>query len=155
MTKHKIIPGVGFGEIKFGMSQDEVENILGEPDEVEEQNYGQGEAAEVYYYDELGISMSFDAEEEFRLVEISFEDDNFLLYDLIHVGQPIEEVLTLADKAQMGAYDLEDLTDDGFEGKELYSFEAPNINFWSDDKVLSSIQIGPFWIDDDHVKWPE
>ena len=155
MAQHKIIPGVGFDKIKFGMTQDEVEDILGEPDEVEEQNYGEGESAEVFYYDELGISMSFDAEEDYRLVEISFEDESFILFDSIHVGQPIDEALTLAEKAQMGEYDLEDLSTDGFEGKELYGFEKENINFWSDDKTLSSIQIGPYWVNDETIKWPE
>lgn len=154
MAKHTIIPGVGFDKIKFGMTQDEVESILGEPDEVEEQNYGDGESAEVYYYDEIGVSMSFDAEEEFRLVEISLEDEEFILLDTIHVGQPLEEVLSLADKAELGEYDSEDLSNDGFEGKELFTFEKDNINFWFDDQILSSIQIGPYWIDDENIKWP-
>jgi hypothetical protein len=154
MARHKIIPGVGFDDIKFGMMQDEVEGILGEPDEVEEQNYGDGEAAEVFYYDELGISMSFDAEEDYRLVEISFEDENFILFDSIHVGQPLNEVLSLCERAKMGEYDLEDLSLDGFDGKELYTYEKDNINLWIDDKMLSSIQIGPYWLDDDTIKWP-
>ncbi len=154
MAQYKIIPGVGFDNIKFGMTQDEVEGILGEPDEVEEQNYGEGESAEVFYYDEAGLSMSFDAEEDYRLVEISFEDDNFVLFDSIHIGQPIEEALSLAEKANMGEYDIEDLSLDGFDGKELYAFDKDNINLWADDKILSSIQIGPYWLDDDNIKWP-
>ena len=33
MSDNKLIPTVGFGKVRFGMSIDEVKAILGEPDE--------------------------------------------------------------------------------------------------------------------------
>jgi len=155
MTLKPILPGVGFGSIKFGMEEHEVSSYIGDPSETEEQNYGEGDKATVLYYDDLGISMSFDKEEDFRLVEISFETENYLLYDAIKVGMLKDEFLKKVEELKLEESDYEDMSEEGFEDKELYVFEKENINIWFDEGALSSIQIGPFWIDDDTVQWPE
>ena len=154
MTPKPILPGIGFGSIKFGMEEHEVSNYIGDPDETEVQNYGDGDEATVLYYDEIGISMSFDKEENYRLVEISFELDNFILHNAIKVGMGKDDFLAAIKNIEMGEYDLEDMTDDGFDDKQLYVFEKENINIWMDDNKVTSIQIGPEWVDDETIRWP-
>jgi hypothetical protein len=155
MTPKAILPHIGFGSIKFGMEEHEVSNFLGDPDETEVQDYGEGAEANVLYFDEMGISMSFDKEEEYKLVEISFETENYLLHNAIKVGMPKTEFLASLEQLDMGDYDLEEMTDDGFDDKELYVFEKENINIWMDEEAVSSIQIGPEWVDDETIRWPE
>ena len=154
MTPKAILPHIGFGSIKFGMEEHEVSNYIGDPDETEVQNYGDGDEATVLYYDEIGISMSFDKEENYRLVEISFELDNFILHNAIKVGMGKNDFLAAIKNIEMGEYDLEDMTDDGFDDKQLYVFEKENINIWMDDNKVTSIQIGPEWVDDETIRWP-
>jgi len=154
MTPKAILPHIGFGSIKFGMEEHEVSNYIGDPDETEVQNYGDGDEATVLYYDEIGISMSFDKEENYRLVEISFELDNFILHNAIKVGMGKDDFLAAIKNIEMGEYDLEDMTDDGFDDKQLYVFEKENINIWMDDNKVTSIQIGPEWVDDETIRWP-
>ncbi|WP_430813616.1 hypothetical protein [Carboxylicivirga sp. RSCT41] len=155
MTPKAILPHIGFGSIKFGMEEHEVSNFLGDPDETEVQDYGEGAEANVLYFDEMGVSMSFDKEEDYKLVEISFETENFILHDAIKVGMPKADFLTSLEKLDMGEYDLEEMSDDGFDDKELYVFEKENINIWMDEEAVSSIQIGPEWVDDETIRWPE
>ncbi len=155
MTPKAILPHIGFGSIKFGMEEHQVSSFLGDPDETEIQDYGEGAEANVLYYDELGISMSFDKEEDYKLVEVSFETENFLLHDAIKVGMTKDSFLSEVEKLNMGEYEYEDMSDDGFDDKELYVFEKENINIWLDEDAITSIQIGPEWVDDETIRWPE
>ena len=75
----EIIIGQGLGPVKFGMTRDQVEALLGAPDEVEENvdiDEDLDEAAEAWHYDELEMSASFDMEDDWRLgmMAISSED---------------------------------------------------------------------------------
>ena len=156
---NKIIPCVGFDKVKFGMSRDQVIKVLGQPDEIEEdQNYGDTpeELTTVFYYDEMGVSLSFDKEEKYRLTEISFEDDQFSLGD-IKVGMKKDAAFAAAEKAKLGEPYEDDLTDDLQDNEELesFTFEDTNVSLWFEKDILVTIQIGPDWIDDDTIKWPK
>ncbi len=74
MSDAEIKVGIGFSKVRFGMTEEEVIELLDQPDETEEMRFEDGCTAIIYYYDELGISLSFESEEDFRLMEISFED---------------------------------------------------------------------------------
>ncbi len=155
MTPKAILPHVGFGSIKFGMEEHEVSNYLGDPDETEVQDYGDGAEANVLYFDEIGISMSFDKEADYKLVEISFENSNYALHNKIKVGMSKEDFLAALKELNMGEYEVEDMKEDGFDDKELYTFDEENINIWLDDDAITSIQIGPEWVDDETIRWPQ
>jgi len=154
MSKKIILPGVGFFNLKFGMNEEEVISVLGKPDEVEVQEMDDGESVNIYYYDEMSVSISFDSMADMRLVEVSFDDSNFTLLDNFFPGMSKELFLEHAD--EIGEHFVEDLTDEGSDVNELYSFDDKNINIWIREGVVDSIQIGPYWSDDDEeILWPE
>jgi len=151
--KTTIVPGVGFGSLKFGMSEDEVVGLVGKPDEIEVQEMDDEESMNIYYYDDLGVSMSFDSLEDFRLVEFSFDDSRYTMEKNFFPGMSKE--LFLEHAAELGDYDVEDVSGEDTDVTELYVFEDKNINVWVKDGVVDTIQIGPFWSDDENVAWPE
>ncbi|NPA35495.1 MAG: hypothetical protein GXO47_01480 [Chlorobi bacterium] len=151
--ENKIIPGKGFGKIKFGMTEDEVIDILGKPDEIEVQEMDDNEVVNVYYYDDMGVSLSFDSLEDFRLVEFSFDDNVYTLENNFYPGMSRELFLEHAN--ELGEYSVEDFSEEDTDVNELYAFEDKNINIWITDGVVDTIQIGPFWNDDDNVNWPD
>ncbi len=154
MSDKLILPGIGFDNLKFGMSEEEVFSVLGRPDEVEVQEMDDGETVNIYYYDDIGVSMSFDSMADMRLVEISFDDPQYTLEGKFLPGMQKELFVKHVD--EIGIYELEDLSDEGSDVNELYSFEAKNINVWVRKGVVDSIQIGPNWSDDDEeIVWPE
>ena len=153
MTDKLIVPGVGFANLKFGMNEEEVISVLGKPDEVEVLDMDDGETVNMYYYDEIGVSMSFDSMADMRMVEIAFENSDYTLNDNLFPGMSKE--LFVEHAAGIGEFEIEDLTDEGSDVNELYSFEDKNINIWIREGVVDSIQIGPFWSDDEEILWPE
>jgi len=154
MSNKLIVPGVGFENLKFGMNENEVAAVLGKPDEIEVQEMDDGEFVNIYYYDEIGVSMSFDSMADMRLVEIAFDNSEYTLNNSLFPGMSKE--LFLEHAAGLGEYDVEDLTDEGSDVNELYSFEDKNINIWIREGVVDTIQIGPYWSDDDEeILWPE
>jgi hypothetical protein len=151
--KTTIVPGVGFGTLKFGMSEEEVIKKIGKPDEIEVQEMDDEESINIYYYDDLGVSMSFDSMEDFRLVEFAFDDSRYTMEKDFFPGMSKDLFLENADK--LGDYDMEDVSGEDTDVAELYVFEDKNINVWVKDGVVDTIQIGPFWSDDENVAWPQ
>jgi hypothetical protein len=154
MSDTEIKLGVGFSEVKFGMNEKEVVELLGQPDETEEMRFEDDGLAIIYYYDELGISLSFESEEDYRLMEISFEDEDFNIKGLLQVGVNKIALPEIFKKLGLSEPHHEDLESEGFPGKEIYTFEDENLNIWLDEEEVSSIQIGPLWEDDDNISWP-
>jgi len=151
--KTTIIPGVGFDNIKFGMSEDETITLLGKPDEIEVQEMEDGESVNIYYYDDIGVSMSFDSMEDFRLVELAFDDSRYTMEKNFFPGMSKE--LFFEHATELGDYYVEDLSAEGSDVTELYVFEDKNINVWLREGVVDTIQIGPLWSDDENISWPE
>lgn len=154
MSDTEIKIGVGFSQIKFGMTEEQVIELLDQPDETEEMTFEDGGNAIIYYYDELGISLSFESEEEYRLMEISFEDEEFALKGLLKVGIKKSKLPEIFGKLGLSEPTLENLEADGYPGKEVYTFDDENLNVWIDDEEVSTIQIGPLWLDDENISWP-
>lgn len=157
---YKIVPGVGFSKVKFGMRKEQLIELMGQPDEIEEDaNYGDSpdDKVTVLYYDQDGFSVSFDKEEKYRLTEISFESDLFVLENGVKIGQTVEEALSLLEKAGYEEPSLEDLEGEVSpnDNTEAYTYDEKNITLWFDDGILQTIQIGPFWFDSDTIKWPK
>lgn len=77
MSDNKLIPTVGFGKVRFGMSIDEVKAILGEPDEEITEQLGESpdDLSTQLTYDEFGLSLSFDKAVDFKLVDVMTDDD--------------------------------------------------------------------------------
>ncbi len=155
----KIIPGQGFDKIKFGMTRDAVIKVLGKPDEIaEDQNYSDSndanELTTVFYYDELGLSLSFDKQEKYRLTEISFEDADFALGS-VRTGMTKKDALAKIEKLGLGTPEEDYLEpEDNPDELELYTIYDANISLWFSQNELTTIQIVPNWIDDDTIAWP-
>lgn len=156
----KIKPFVGFDRVKFGQKIEEVTKVLGQPSSIDaDQNYS-GEPNEteelttVLSYDELGVIMSFEKAEGYRLTEISFEDERYALGKL-KVGMPKAEALKAAEALKLGEYDENFFDDDeDSEGYETYDYTDKNVCLWFFEGALDAIQIGPDFDDNGEIVWP-
>jgi hypothetical protein len=153
----EIIIGQGLGPVKFGMTRDQVEALLGAPDEVEENvdiDEDLDEAAEAWHYDELEMSASFDMEDDWRLGMMAISSEDATLNGKALIGLNRNQLLeSLQD---MGFEDLvfEDWSDEEDEDRHLVQSDAAAINFWLEEGVLTEIQWGPRYLDDETVDWP-
>lgn len=147
--------GKGFDKIKLGMKEADVEKILGEPDDIDEIVYPDGEVSKTYTYDELGFDLTFESDNENRLSYISFFDDQFHIMGKIKIGIRKDKIKELTRKTKFSEPILENLSDEEFPDNELMSFDHENLNLWFTQETLDEIQIGPKWKDDDTPIWPE
>ena len=148
-----IIPGEGLGNIKFGHTRNDVQSIIGDPDEIEifEEEGMEGEA---WHYDELELSLSFDKLEDWRLVTFAVSSEYYQLGGKTLVGKQRLEVIN--SLSELGYGPLESDANVGQNGTESKLLMANSIetNFWFENDFLSEIQWGPFFKDDETIDWP-
>lgn len=148
--------GVGVENIKFGMTKGEIEKLLGEPSDKELYSYDEesedADLTEVWHYDQLEFSLSFDEADDWRLVMIAASDENYTINDKTIIGLPEEEIEGVLKSLGFTDIETEDL-DDEDEGR-VYKVESKSLNIWIDLGVASEIQWGPFWDEDEEPIWP-
>ncbi len=147
--------GRGFDNIKLGMKEPEVKKILGEPEDIDEIVYPDGEMSKTYTYDELGFDLTFESDNDNRLSYISFFANKFHIKGKIKIGIDKDKIKELTKKTDFSEPILEDLSDEEFPDNELMSFDRENLNLWFTQEKLDEIQIGPKWKDDDTPIWPD
>lgn len=154
----EIILGKGFEDIKLGMTEFEVMQILNTPDTIDEFDHdNDGGDAKTFYYSDMGVELTFESEDDYVLSYISVSNDQFHIKEKIHNGMLKAEVMNAIPELGLGEFTDEIVdTETDEEGKEeLVSFEEENLNLWFVNDVLDEIEIGPFWEDDDTPIWPE
>jgi hypothetical protein len=164
MEHKEIISGEGLGKIKFGMTRDAVKVLIGEPDEVENYSYADEEEdyneddedlTELWHYDELELSLSFDKLEDWRLINMAVSSDGYTLKGKKVIGLERQELLGLLKSMDLGHLEYEDHSSTETPNHKLISAEDAGINFWLENEVLTEIQWGPRFKDDDSVIWPK
>ena len=159
MVNHQIKEiesGVGVGQVKFGMFKKDVLSILGLPTEKDlEKDFETGDAVETWDYENYGIAFSFDEEEEWRLETITLNSSNFELNGVGLIGKGIQEVQDFIEKHNLGEMEFEDYSTPENPKHELIDVDEANMLFWFTDEILTEIQFGVQWDDDDNALWPE
>ena len=152
-----IIAGQGLGNLKFGLAREQVKQLLGEPDESETYSYTESEQdlTESWHYDELELSISFDEDEDWRLVTICISSDFYEFQHFNPVGMNKTELVAQLNKLEIRDLEYEDCSADESPNHELYSSDDLGMNFWIDEGIVTEVQWGPLLIDDENIDWPE
>ncbi|MFP4047769.1 MAG: hypothetical protein ACLFT4_08450 [Bacteroidales bacterium] len=151
---YEIKLGQGFDKIKLGMTKQEVNQILGDPDEIEEFDYADGDHSISYFYNDIGCEITFESEHDYLLSYLAVHSKKFHIKNKIRIGMSVKETLNAADSLNLSKAVKQDLSEEDLPEQELYSFDAENINLWFVDNILDEIEIGPYWKDDDTPIWP-
>jgi len=153
----EIKPGYGLGVLKFGMRRSEVKLLLGAPSFIDKYSHSDSatDLTESWEYDELNLSLSFDEEEKWKLMMISVASDFYELKNENLIGLEEEKIMDKLSALNFQKLDLEDCSEHDDENHKVIEIVDESINFWFNDGVLDEIQLSPFFIDDDTIKWPE
>jgi hypothetical protein len=82
--------GVGFGKIQLGMTESELEALLGRPSEVRSENVD-GETEQVWHYNELKLSVSFFSSDDGELGSIRTTGKSLLVDgEAVIGGDPVK-----------------------------------------------------------------
>ena len=138
-----ILPGIGVGLIRFGVTENDVIAIFGTPDLVEQCEYieGAGDWHKTLSYFRKNICFTFDEEDDYRLGTISILGPSYFLFEKELLGKTKEEVkrIIVAESLEIPRdekwhtddnLDLECLDHDGlgilfwFKGGRLFKMEC-------------------------------
>lgn len=151
MINKDIRLGKGLGKIKFGLTRDEVEELIGEPEEVEESDEEDEFEHEAWNYWEEGYSLYFDKEDDYRLSCIETANREVQLWD-----ERIFEMSQDQLKTLFADHGIEGLEEEEMEGGETrISYESEMIDLYFDEDQLIAVNFGVFIDDNLEVKWPE
>jgi len=153
-----IEPGIGLGDLKFGMAQDEVKEIIGLPNEIEIYQYlpntEESEFAENWHYEDLELSISFSSEDDWRMDTISINSNFYSLWTCIEIGQTMAQVEEKLKTLKIDNYICEDWSNMESPDHKLFEFNEHYFNLWFDNGKLSEIQWSPKFINEEDIEWP-
>jgi hypothetical protein len=152
---YEIVLGRGIGEILFGIPKQELAEILGAPDEIENPEDPERIEWETYCYNSINCSFSFDPDHEDRLVEIVVENGYFHIGKKIRVGVSRKDLLDFGVELNLGKYVIQDMSSMEFPSHELISYKQAGLHLWLDDEVISAIQISLLSDEKGFIIWPE
>ncbi|MDA3865465.1 MAG: hypothetical protein PF489_01815 [Salinivirgaceae bacterium] len=153
----EIKAGIGLDSLRFGMSKEEVENILGKPNEIDthtDNNEDDG-ATESWHYDDQELSISFEEIDDFKLFSIAVSNKSYKFKNKKLIGLKKKELIEELEALAIDDLKTEDWSTDDNLGQELIFSEKLSINFWMEDGELSEIQWGPLLEDEGYIIWPE
>ncbi|MDX9933304.1 MAG: hypothetical protein AB7V36_09715 [Bacteroidales bacterium] len=134
-----ILPMEGCSLVRFGTSENDVINAIGEPDErenIDDEDYN----SEIWYYDDKGITLFLDEMEDEGLLVSGIElEDECELEGVSIMGKSIDEIKAIADKHKFGEADVEKEE----WGEFRLSYEDKLLDFYFDEnKKLISVSLG-------------
>ena len=148
-------PGIGIDKIKLGITKQQLIDIIGEPEEIDDFTQDDGEQSDTLLYNKLGIDFTFESCEDFKLCYISMDGANFHLDNFFKIGDKKDDILQNLQTLDWDEPVIDDVSSDEVENHILFSFYNQNVDLWFIDDILDEIQIGPLWKDDETPIWPE
>lgn len=137
--------GIGYGNILFGMTQNDVTKILGNPDKI---ITCRDDGIE-WIYNSLKIKIFFGYEENERLysIEVFHKEVEYLSHRII--GMSLNSFRQFMESKGYDSFEHE--TYDYFE--TMY-YDPLNTTFTVEFGEITSVEFSPLFEDDDTIRWP-
>ncbi|TRZ74982.1 MAG: hypothetical protein D4R97_03265 [Bacteroidetes bacterium] len=155
LPDYEIVLGRGIGDILFGIPKQELAEILGVPDEIDNPEDPERIDWEIFGFNSINCLFSFDPDYEDRLVEIVIENGYFHIGKKIRVGVRKEDLLNSGVELKFGKSVIQDMSTEELPTHELISYDQAGLHLWLDDGIISSIQISPLLNEEGLIIWPE
>ena len=152
----RILFGEGLGDIKFGMSREQLRDLLGEPDEIDQfsNSESEGDKTESWHYDATELSVSFDEEVKWKLSTIAVSTNDFEFNNEKLIGSTEETLINLLKDFEVGEIEKEVFEDEELGEQILISAVDQGANFWFEGNTVSEIQWTVLWEDENTPEWP-
>ena len=148
----EIKPLHGFGEIKFGVSQDDVVKLMGDPDEKEVIDVeGEIHEVEVWSYFEPAHSFYFERDLDNLCTNFETENESSVLFGEKIFALSREGVIALMEKNGFDDYEIEDEPD---MDETIVFFHQAHMQFVFDGDRLGLVSWAVAMNDQDEILWP-
>ncbi|HET6244259.1 MAG: hypothetical protein H0V01_15895 [Bacteroidetes bacterium] len=146
----EINPMKGLGELNFGISTEEVVQIMGEPEEVEEMEPESEIRTLIWHYWSNGISLFFDEENDLKLTSIEVDNNMVTLWGQMIFNLKEKEIIELFKSKGFKEIDIEEQE----WGEKRISFDDAMVDLYYEEGELNSINYGVFINDFEIAVWP-
>jgi len=153
----EIKPGIGVGQIKFGIYEQDLERILGKPELIKEGEYieNSDDINREWIYSN-GISFTFDKEDDYRLGSISITNKGFTLFGRDLISVPLEAVRSFMSKQASEIPKHEDWSSEKSPNHILLDYDSIGLFLWFNYDILDEIQFSyRFLPDNNTIDWPD
>ena len=152
-NKLEIRPLVGFGELKFGADQSDVENYLGEPQEIEDLPGEVDESdAEVWNYWNEGHTVFFEKDMENKCTCFETDNEEAILFGKNIFDLNEKQIIELMETNGYREID----TEDEEWGERRVSYSDAVMDFYFEDDNLISVSWGVMIdLENDKAEWPK
>jgi hypothetical protein len=151
MQENEIVLGQGIGDIKFGLTMEDVETIMGKPEEVESSEEDEEFDYEVWNYWEEGFSFYFDEDDDYRLGLIETANEEVTMF-----GKKIFQMKQSEVEALLKSNGLSNPDKDTLEtGEKHITYEKEMLDMFFENDALVTVKFGVFVSDDLEVQWPK
>lgn len=152
--KNEVKIWVGVGQIIFGMTRNEVVQILGTPD-IKESTSLNDEKRITFRYESNGIELSFDSEDEYKLISIDIEDSIYLIGDAGSIiGLSLNDILRIFERRGFTIPTIDCISNEYEPNHLMLYYDKESITVSLINYICDSFSIGPFWKNDDEILWP-
>ena len=130
----------GLGDIKFLSSIEDVIKVLGEPTEDEAINeVDDSHHSRLLHYDHLGLSASFDEEENWTLTSIAISEEEYNINGVNLIGLNKSDFLQKIQALNLGECQEEAFNEEDYESTVM-NFDESHLTCWFENDKLQEIQ---------------
>ena len=143
--KFNIIIGQGIGPANFGMTEDEIIELFGKPDETDDDKDSH---TKTYFYDNILCDFVFEQNPEtntYTLVSALTTNPDYAIDNKIHLGDSEQDLIKYTKTLKAEPPEIE--TDESTHERYLY-FDDLNMIAIFDNVGLATVQIG-IWDEDE------
>lgn len=148
---HEIKLGYGIGDLRFGLTMEEVEDIMGEPEEIEESDEEDEFEHKAWNYWDTGFSFYFDQEDDYRLSCIETANPNITLWGKRIFELSQQEVEDLFRQNGVQQVEKEKIEDN----VTCLSYDKEMIDLYFEEGKLLAVNFGVHMDDNLEVLWPK
>jgi len=140
--------GIGLDNLVFGMTQDDIKTLLGEPNKISDLEL---DFAIIYYYNEKMLKTKFDKDENLRLYSIEVFKPDVLMFDQKVIGQTKEQITSILKNLGFSELEFEDYdTFDTVFSEKIWT------TFCFEFDRLVSFEFSPLFEEDgETIIWPK
>jgi hypothetical protein len=132
----------GLDDIEFGATAEDVAEVFGKPDEIEELEEGDDELKTVIWsFNDTGVTLFFDGEEPKLFSCVETDNKNTTLFGKKIFGMKSQEIIDM-----MLAHGFEEVDEDVEEwGEKRLSFDEALIDFYFENDEMVTVNWGVFF----------
>jgi len=149
----EIYLGKGVDKIVFGLDENGLKSIIGSPENIEIQEYGEDIARE-YNYLTKNLCCTFSSEDQYRLSTIELNSKVYTLNGFSIVGSSLNDILGVLENEGLSKPTIDSISNEYESNHLMLYYNKESIIISLINYICYSFSIGPFWKNDDEILWP-